>query len=527
MKSNGVKSLWGQEFQVAKQGLAEEQVVAFVTDLVNQRDSLLERQQHLNSLQILAERTVTESSQLAEKIKQEAQDQARQLIQEAEDKARETTAEVQEQAERTVTGANELAEKIRQEAHDQTTRLIQEAEDKARETTAEVQEQAERTVTEANELAEKIRQEAQDQTRQLIQEAEDKARETTTEVQEQAERTVTEANELAEKIRQEAQDQTTRLIQEAEDKARETTAEVQEQAERTVTEANELAEKIRQEVQDQTAQLIQEAEDKAGELVSKAKREAETANQEKAAAILEQARQEAAAIIETARTHVSSEIEHFRDRFLSRLQDLITGVGASRKEIEQAKLGAVEEDEPNTLPFSIPISEISSNGDRESLEVKEDLESEFVATVANKSQTVEEATTANPADESVTPPAAPDDATPFEGEVKIAVPPPVDMAQLIRLRRNLQDVSHLKIRRTDGSWNEGSVITMLINKPLPLISLLKEMPEVENAELWTGEKEWADGDFPWGLAFESKPENWQGKKIVVILKKEPGEEEIG
>ena len=34
MKGNNVKSLWGQEFMVVKPGLAEEEVVDFVSDLI-------------------------------------------------------------------------------------------------------------------------------------------------------------------------------------------------------------------------------------------------------------------------------------------------------------------------------------------------------------------------------------------------------------------------------------------------------------------------------------------------------------
>jgi hypothetical protein len=107
----------------------------------------------------------------------------------------------------------------------------------------------------------------------------------------------------------------------------------------------------------------------------------------------------------------------------------------------------------------------------------------------------------------------------FEGEVVIAILPPVDMAQLIRLRRNLLGTSYLKILRTAGACNEGTLITVVADEPLPLTSMLVKMPEVEKAELRVGEEE-ADGDFPWDLAFEPESGNRQRKMVLVTLKKE-------
>jgi len=203
------------------------------------------------------------------------------------------------------------------------------------------------------------------------------------------------------------------------------------------------------------------------------------------------------------------------DRLLPHLGNLIAVIGATGEEMEQARLGAVEENELKTLSLSIPISEVGNNGAKESLEVQEDLESEFATMGVNKSQTAEEGST-DSADKLATPYFTLNDSAPIEGEVWIIVSPPVDMAQLIRFRRDLQDVSHLKILRTSGSWNGGSVITILLDRPLPLISLLKEMPEVENAELWTVEKEWADGNLPWESVLEPKPGSWQEKIVVTF-----------
>ena len=70
MGNNEMKLLWGREFEIVKWGLSEEQVTEFAADLIKQRDNLLGKQHHLSSLQMLAEKTVTEANSLADQIKQ-------------------------------------------------------------------------------------------------------------------------------------------------------------------------------------------------------------------------------------------------------------------------------------------------------------------------------------------------------------------------------------------------------------------------------------------------------------------------
>ncbi len=117
MKSHQVRTLMGLEFRIVKRGLAEEQVVALFTDLVRQRDSLLSRQQHISSLQILAEKMVTESTELAEQIKGDAQSKADRITDEAEKKARKIISETKKQAQmETQEEVGRILQKAREEA---------------------------------------------------------------------------------------------------------------------------------------------------------------------------------------------------------------------------------------------------------------------------------------------------------------------------------------------------------------------------------------------------------------------------
>lgn len=81
MAKNGSKEsvveLWGREFNLARNGLDEEQVVSFVNELIGEREILIQRVEHLATLTKLAEKTVVEADRLAEGMKKEAVDQAK------------------------------------------------------------------------------------------------------------------------------------------------------------------------------------------------------------------------------------------------------------------------------------------------------------------------------------------------------------------------------------------------------------------------------------------------------------------
>jgi len=93
----GMVELWGREFNLAKNGLDEAQIVSFVNELMSERDQLMRQAEHLTALTKLAEKTVVEADKLAEEITKEtaeqteaettaiiakAEEQARQIIEE-------------------------------------------------------------------------------------------------------------------------------------------------------------------------------------------------------------------------------------------------------------------------------------------------------------------------------------------------------------------------------------------------------------------------------------------------------------
>jgi len=86
------RNLWGKEFSIVGDGLAEAEVVAFVSEL-------LQRQQHQSSLMELAQRTVIEAEKLAlslrEKAKSEAEAEAAGIISQAQAHAEQIAQENQ------------------------------------------------------------------------------------------------------------------------------------------------------------------------------------------------------------------------------------------------------------------------------------------------------------------------------------------------------------------------------------------------------------------------------------------------
>ena len=94
---NGVIELFGHTFQKVKHGLDEEQIVSFVKQLIDERDALIKRQEHVTSLTRLYERTISEADDLAEEIKKEAEEQAqagaKAILGEAEEQAQQIIEE--------------------------------------------------------------------------------------------------------------------------------------------------------------------------------------------------------------------------------------------------------------------------------------------------------------------------------------------------------------------------------------------------------------------------------------------------
>ena len=122
-----IVQLWGLDFKKAGDGLDEEQVVSFVNELISQRNTFPQRQEHLSSLTKLAERTVAEADNMAKQTKAEAVEQANaeaaRIIAEAEEQAQQM---IEEKRTEVITTTNREVAAIRAEAQQQVELLLEE-----------------------------------------------------------------------------------------------------------------------------------------------------------------------------------------------------------------------------------------------------------------------------------------------------------------------------------------------------------------------------------------------------------------
>ena len=72
-----------------------------------------------------------------------------------------------------------------------------------------------------------------------------------------------------------------------------------------------------------------------------------------------------------------------------------------------------------------------------------------------------------------------DSQTLYTGEVELAIAIPVELKTVSKLYNYLQTIPDIKILRTTGSWDRGTTITVVADKPIPLISTISEIPGVE------------------------------------------------
>ena len=98
--------LAGHEFKRVKNGLDEAQVASLINELIKERDKLAQSQDHVTSLNRLAERAIVEADKLATQIRTEAAEQAKAESAAIVDKAKEQARQI---AERKMAEAVELA----------------------------------------------------------------------------------------------------------------------------------------------------------------------------------------------------------------------------------------------------------------------------------------------------------------------------------------------------------------------------------------------------------------------------------
>jgi hypothetical protein len=132
-KKDGAVVMGGREFKRAKNGLDEAQVASFIDELIKERDKLAQSQDHIASLNRLAELRVVEADKLAAQIKTEATEQAKAESTAIIDKAKEQARQLAEmKIAEAAEIANENAKAIKAKAEEDAALLLENQKSKIR-----------------------------------------------------------------------------------------------------------------------------------------------------------------------------------------------------------------------------------------------------------------------------------------------------------------------------------------------------------------------------------------------------------
>ena len=132
-KKDGAIVLGGREFKRVKNGLDKAQITSFIDELTKERDKLTQSQDHITSLNKLAEMTVVEADRLATQVKTEAAEQAKAesttIIGKAKEQARQMAEKKIAEA---VEIANEKANAFKAKAEEEAALLLENERNKIR-----------------------------------------------------------------------------------------------------------------------------------------------------------------------------------------------------------------------------------------------------------------------------------------------------------------------------------------------------------------------------------------------------------
>ena len=69
----------------------------------------------------------------------------------------------------------------------------------------------------------------------------------------------------------------------------------------------------------------------------------------------------------------------------------------------------------------------------------------------------------------------------YRGTVEVAIPPPVAMSKMLKVHKRLTKTHQINVLAVAGSAGKGIVIRLFLRSPTPLIDMLEDLPEVEEA----------------------------------------------
>jgi hypothetical protein len=302
-------------------------------------------------------------------------------------------------------------------------------------------------------------------------------------------------------------------------------------AERTVAEADKLAADIRKDIEEesrsQAAMILAKAEKEAQELMEQkraeildvANKEAQTIRtraQQEAEAIKAQAQQEVERLVSRQQQRVQEEIKEMAQKLhsqlLAGLKDVTEQAIALQADWESRLSVSIEgslSPDSITPPPSVPVAEepieekTASNAPKAEAQAEikpkaeakndnsifEQLEQAWgntgMAAPADKPEVAPAEAISQPEGETTDKTTVALDegtaSTNYEGRVELDILPPLVPNQLVEIQRYLRDWPGIGIIEL-GPSSGGYSITLSLDKPMPLIDILKQLPDIELAE---------------------------------------------
>ncbi len=373
MEGKKAKQLWGKQFDVVEGGLSEEQVVAYVNELMGKYQTLAAQQEHILSLEKVLQRAAVEADKVAAGIRAKAEE----------------------------------------EAEAEAARIISEAKERSQE-----------LITEAKKRAESLTDE---EVRNILYAANTRADIIETEARQRSQLYLLRSREIIEsELKEEVKVTYHRLLSALQNLLHE-------------------GETIGIEWKGKTAELWK---GKAFELA---------AHEVLPPIVTRLGEAEALPGVPLA-AEAGAELD-------------ITQGEAVEQPVEVAEEAAVFEEVvehpiPPEQEFGVPEEAVAVSPEPEGL------------TVEGVSQQVTEEKVAVGGEEGVLEPKVFDPRL-YTGEVELALTPPVDLVMMSELEQQLQLIPEVKILRTVGSFDQGTTITIAVDKPIPLIDMLSEACAVE------------------------------------------------
>ncbi len=247
-------------------------------------------------------------------------------------------------------------------------------------------------------------------------------------------------------------------------------------------EAARIIDKAQLEAQEIKGRAEIDAQKRADDIISAANRKAEITEVE----VKHKALQFLISVGEEVEKEVREEYEKAYSRLSSSLQDLMNEGQDIETELK-GKIAKLWESKSFELKEYEAMLLSTSEAGVPPIETSAPVETELKPDIASKEKVEEPAQVQEEAIvEKVEEPALLklDGQAIYTGEVELLIASMVELKLVSQLYNYLQTVPELKILYTRGSWNQGTTITVVPDKPMPLIDIISKTPGVEvTAEL--------------------------------------------